>query len=117
MTMLAMAMTELYLIRFCGGLLGGRRRLLLCHGWCARLSRGRRRPGPRRAPPRQQFLNEYTTGPDGYLLQRLRSAHPERQGQAEFQGFVKMGKVRSADRENETEKRAQEKGAPEGFSA
>ena len=32
-------------------------------------------------------------------------------------GSVKMGKVRSADRENETEKRAQEEGALEGFSA
>ncbi len=32
-------------------------------------------------------------------------------------GFVKMGKVRSADREKETEKRAQEKGALEGFTA
>jgi hypothetical protein len=34
-----------------------------------------------------------------------------------FFGFVKMGKVRSPDRENTTEKRAQEEGALEGFGA
>jgi hypothetical protein len=32
-------------------------------------------------------------------------------------GFVKMGKLRSPDRENTTEKRAQEEGVLEGFSA
>ena len=47
----------------------------------------------------------------------LSSAGAELSFLGKMRGFVKMGKVRSADRENETEKRAQEKGALEGFSA
>ena len=35
----------------------------------------------------------------------------------QIRGFVKMGKLRSPDRENTTEKRAQEEGVLEGFSA